>query len=144
MHRRIKRKKNRTLSCGNMHIVDTYAWLEYFIGSKKGEKAAVIIDDPNEPLITLECCLAELRGWTLREEQDFTELYAIVKGNSEIASVLTRLWIRAAEIKHEVRKTVPGFGLIDSLILAVQEEEHCKVLTGDPHFEGMRDVVFLK
>ncbi|MCD6456175.1 MAG: hypothetical protein J7K81_05235 [Methanophagales archaeon] len=68
-----------------MHIVDTYAWIEYFIGSKKGEKAAVIIDDQNEPLITVECCLAEIR--------------------------------------REVRKTVPGFGLIDSVILAVQEDK---------------------
>jgi hypothetical protein len=91
---------------GKMHIVDTYAWIEYFIGSEKGEKAAVIIDDPNEHLITVECCLAEIR--------------------------------------HEVRKTVPGFGLIDSVILAVQEEKRCMVLTGDPHFEGVKDVVFLK
>lgn len=144
MHRRIKRKKNLTQNCGKMHIVDTYAWIEYFIGSKKGERAAIIIDDPIEPLITLECCLAEIRGWTLRERQDFNEIYATVKCNSEILRVLTRMWIRAAEIRHEVRKTVPGIGLIDSLILAVQEEEHCKVLTGNPHFEGMRDVLFLE
>ena len=129
---------------GKMHIVDTYAWIEYFIGSEKGEKAAVIIDDPNEPLITVECCLAELRGWTLREGQNFNELYAVVKSNSEILRVFTRMWIRAAEIRHEVRKTVPGFGLIDSVILAVQEDKRCMVLTGDPHFEGLKDVVFLK
>jgi predicted nucleic acid-binding protein len=95
---------------GKMHIVDTYAWIEYFIGSEKGEKAAVLIDDPNEHLITVECCLAEIRGWTLRESQDFDEIYAIINGNSEILRVFTRMWIRAAEIRHEVRKTVPGFG----------------------------------
>jgi predicted nucleic acid-binding protein len=54
------------------------------------------------------------------------------------------MWIRAAEIRHEILKTVPGFGLIDSVILAVQEEKRCMVLTGDPHFERMKDVVFLK
>ena len=132
------------MTYGKMHIVDTYAWIEYFIGSKKGEKAAVIIDDSNEHLITVECCLAEIRGWTLRESQDFDEIYAIVKSNSEILRVFTRMWIRAAEIRHEVRKTVPGFGLIDSVILAVQEEKRCMVLTGDPHFEGMEAVVFLE
>lgn len=88
--------------------------------------------------------MAEIRGWTLREEQNFNEIYAIVKSNSEILRVFTRMWIRAAEIRHEVRKTVPGFGLIDSVILAVQEEKRCMVLTGDPHFEGMHDVVFLE
>lgn len=143
MHRRIKRKKSLTLTYGKMHIVDTYAWIEYFIGSKKGEKAAVIIDDSNEPLITVECCLAEVRGWTLRERQEFNEIYAIVKSNSEILRVFTRLWIRAAEIRHEVRETVPDFGLIDSVILTVQEEKGCRVLTGDSHFEEMKDVVFL-
>jgi hypothetical protein len=93
-----------------MQIVDTYAWIEYFIGSKKGEKAAVKIDDPNEPLITVECCLAEIRGWTLREGQNFKEIYARIKSNSEILRVFTRMWIRAAEIRHEVRKTVPQLG----------------------------------
>ncbi len=132
------------MTYGKMHIVDTYAWIEYFIGSEKGEKAAVIIDDQNEHLITVECCLAEIRGWTLREMQNFNEIYALVKSNSEILRVFTRMWIRAAEIRHEVRKTVPGFGLIDSLMLAIQEEKRCMVLTGDPHFEGMKNVVFLE
>ena len=68
---------------GKMHIVDTYAWIEYFIGSKKGEKAAVIIDDPNEPLITVECCLAEIRGWSLREVQNFDENLRRVKVKRE-------------------------------------------------------------
>jgi len=72
------------------------------------------------------------------------KIYAVVKGNSEILRVFTGMWIRAAEIRHEVRKTVPGFGLFDSVILAVQEEKRCMVLTGDPHFEGVKDVVFLK
>jgi predicted nucleic acid-binding protein len=127
-----------------MHIVDTYAWIEYFIGSDKGEKAAVIIDDPTEHLITVECYLAEIRGWTLREKQIFDEIYAIVKSNSEILRVFTRMWIRAAEVRHEVRKIVSGFGLIDSVILAVQEDKRCMVLTGDPHFKEMNDVVFLE
>jgi hypothetical protein len=35
-------------------------------------------------------------------------------------------------------------GLIDSVILAVQEEKRCMVLTGDPHFEEMNDIVFLE
>jgi hypothetical protein len=75
------------MTYGKMYIVDTYAWIEYFIGLEKGEKAAVMIDDPNEHLIMVECCLAEIKGWTLRERQNFNEIYAIVKSNLEIKTV---------------------------------------------------------
>jgi hypothetical protein len=32
----------------------------------------------------------------------------------------------------------------NSLMLAKQEELGCKIITGDPHFKGEKDIIFLK
>lgn len=49
--------------CGDMaYLLDTYAWVEYFIGSKKGEFVRGMVEDENSVIYTPECCLAELKG----------------------------------------------------------------------------------
>ena len=43
--------------------------------------------------------------------------------------------------KIEVKK---DFGMIDAIILAVQGTYKCKIVSGDHHFQDMKDVIFLK
>ena len=126
-----------------MYIVDSYAWIEYFIGSQKGTIVKSIIEEGREVLITIECNIAELKGWCLRESVDFEELYTIVRANSEIHSIQTEDWLNAAQIRHEMRSTMRDFGMIDSILVAVQRKHNCKIITGDPHFQDIKDVLFI-
>lgn len=126
-----------------MYIIDAYAWIEYFKGSKKGENAAEIIDSQKVRSITLECTLAEIKGWAMREGADFKKLHDVVVCNSDIVHITAEDWLDAAEIRHEARKKIADFGFIDALILAVQKRTKYKILTGDPHFTGLKDVVLL-
>ncbi len=89
-----------------VYLIDTYAWVEYFIGSKKGEKVKKIIEDENNVILTPECCLAEIKGWAIRENMDFEELYNIVRKVSDIQCILTQDWLDAAVIRSEMRKTI--------------------------------------
>ncbi|VVB96234.1 tRNA(fMet)-specific endonuclease VapC [uncultured archaeon] len=124
-------------------LIDTYAWVEYFIGSKRGEKVKKIIEDENNTILTPECCLAEIKGWAIRENVDFEELYSITRKVSDIRCILTRDWLDAATIRSELRKTKKGFGMMDALIIAQQKRTACKVVSGDPHFEHLKDVIFI-
>jgi predicted nucleic acid-binding protein len=126
-----------------VYLVDAYAWVEYFIGSKKGERAAKVIDDPALEIQTLESTLAEVRGWALREGRDFEALYSVIKRNSDIIHTPLEEWLEAAKIRFEIKKRVPGFGIIDALLIASKQAHGSKVLTGDPHFKGMADVMYL-
>ena len=126
-----------------MFLVDAYAWVEYFIGSKKGERAAKVIDDPGVEVQTLESTLAEIRGWALRVGRDFEALHGVIKRNSDIIHTPLEEWLEAAKIRFEIRKRVPGFGMMDALLVASKQARGSKILTGDPHFKGMADVIYL-
>ena len=126
-----------------VYLIDTYAWVEYFRGSKKGERVKKIIEDENNVILTPECCLAEIKGWAIREDMDFEELYSIVRKVSNVQCILTQDWLDAAAIRSELRKTKKGFGMMDALILSQQKRMGCKVVSGDAHFEDLRDVVFV-
>lgn len=126
-----------------MFLVDAYAWVEYFIGSKKGEHAARVIDDPTVEVQTLESTLAEIRGWALREGRDFEVLYGVIKRNSDIIHTPLEEWLETAKIRFEIKKRVPRFGMMDALLIASKQAHGSRILTGDPHFKGMADVMYL-
>lgn len=126
-----------------MYLIDTYAWVEYFAGSERGKKVKEIIEDENNIIITPECCLAEIRGWSIREKLDFDELYSIIRKISDIQCILTQDWLGAALIRSEIRKNRKDFGMIDALIMAQQKRMGFKVVSGDPHFKGIKDVIFV-
>ena len=140
----MKGKNLSTKTSGEaVYLIDTYAWVEYFTGSKRGEKVKKIIEDENNAILTPECCLAEIKGWAIREDMDFEELYSIVRKVSDVRCVLTQDWLDAASIRSELRKTKKGFGMIDALIIAQQKRVGSKVVSGDPHFEDLKDVIFV-
>lgn len=126
-----------------LYIMDSYAWIEYFIGSSKGEIIkSMILDDKNK-FLTVECCLAEIKGWSLRNQDDFDRLFRIIRANSGIVSVLEHDWTLAGQERFDQRKTQKDFGLIDAVILIKQKEFNCKVISGDKHFKNLKNIIFL-
>ncbi len=127
-----------------LYLLDTYAWIEYLIGSDKGKTVKKIIDESSNECLTLESSLAELKGWSLKDDFDFTVVLGAVRNNSHLESIEFEDWIIAAEIKAKMRKTLPDFGLMNALLLAKQKKHGGKIVTGDPHFEKLPNAVFLK
>ncbi len=125
------------------YIIDSYAWVEYFIGSKKGEILKKLLSDEENNFFTIECCLAELRGWSIRNNQNFRELLEIVRANSLILKISEADWISAGEEGYNQKRIQRDFGLIDSTLLIKQKELHCKIITGDQHFKNMKNIVFI-
>ena len=126
------------------HIVDSYAWIEYFIGSEKGEIVKKLFLDEKNQFLTVECCLAEIKGWAIKNNQDFDKLYKIIRANSNIVEIAEYNWIEAAIERAEQRKTKKNFGLIDAVLLVKQKELNCKIISGDTHFMGIKNVIFLE
>lgn len=87
--------------------------------------------------------MAEIKGWAIRENIDFEELYSIIRKVSDIQCILTQDWLEAATIRSELRKTKKGFGMIDALIIAQQKRIGCRVVSGDHHFQHLKDVIFI-
>ena len=51
---------------------------------------------------------------------------------------------KAAEIVDELGQKRRGMGIADAVMLATARKVNAKVVTGDKHFRGIKDVVFLK
>jgi len=126
-----------------MYLIDTYAWVEYFIGSNKGKVVKKVVEEEKNVIAAPECVLAELKGWAIRESIDFEELYTVVRKLSDIQCITTIDWLEAASIRSEMRKTSKDFGMIDALIIAQQKRLGYKIVSGDPHFENIEDTIFL-
>lgn len=126
------------------YIVDACVWIEYFRGTSIGKKAAKIIDNPATELSTIETAVAEIKAWALKNDVAFPELETIIRHNSDITHLTTEDWLRAAELRYEIRKKIKDFGFLDAVIVAVQERAKGKILTCDTHFAKLEDVVFLK
>ena len=118
------------------YIVDTYAWMEYFGGNQKYKN---YLD--NTYLKTSILSLGELsRSFTRKgikqEEQD--ELLEFVKKKSYIIPITEELIIYAGRLAEQDK--IP---LADAIIYANASPLE-KLLTGDDHFKGKKNVEFIK
>ncbi len=43
-----------------LYIIDSYAWVEYFRGSPKGEILRALFLEEENTFATIECCLGEI------------------------------------------------------------------------------------
>ena len=126
-----------------IYIIDTYAWVEYINGSDKASILIKLFKDQNNRFITMECCIAELAGFSLKKDIDFKKIFDLVKTNSIILPVLMKNWIEAAKIKYELRENIKHFGLIDAILVSKQKEIKAKIVSGDSHFKTLKNVVYI-
>jgi predicted nucleic acid-binding protein len=125
-------------------VIDSYAWIEYFKGSKRGLSVRNYVEKENSATPTI--VIAEISRKLLREilagretavgresKLDFIKTSTFVV---ELTEEIARL---AGEIDVERRKIVKDWGLADSIILATARMEKAKVVTGDKHFVDLKN-----
>lgn len=125
-----------------MNIVfDTYAWIEYFLGTDKGKKVESYLKD-NEIitpiLVIIEMnCKADKEGW------DFESILEFIKSKSVASFISWDIANMSSKNYLEQRKHHKDFGLIDTIILSTARVNNSKILTGDKHFSGLEEAIFL-
>lgn len=125
------------------YLIDTFAWVEYFRGTEKGGMLRNLLNNSKNEFITIECCIAELKMWTIKSKINFQAIFEVVQANSTLCPIILEDWLNAAEIREEMRKTRKKFGLIDALLLSKQKQDKCKLISGDPHFKNLPNVAFM-
>jgi len=126
------------------YIVDAWAWVEYLIGSEHGERVNEILVEDGSEAYTCAITLAEVISKVAREGRDTQAAYAMLSGNSQIVNLDEVLSLEAGLLHFEMRKTSKDFGLADAYVLATARKLKSKVLTGDPHFKGLKEAIFIK
>ena len=131
-------------------VVDTYAWIEIFIGSKKGQKAKDYLEKATE-VYTPDTVLAEVARKYLREgmNQDdikdrlrtITEASDIKPIDIEVALEAARTYILLADEAKKQGLKAPS--LFDAIILASAKLLGAKALTGDEHLKIFPETLWI-
>jgi predicted nucleic acid-binding protein len=125
------------------YIIDAHAWIEYLTATDAGKKVKTIFEENNNEIYTCAVTLAEVISKTAREGHDVETAFDILVSNSEIISVDDQLSKKAGLTHAEIQKTKKDFGLADAYVLATARSTKSKILTGDPHFRGIKDAFLI-
>jgi len=123
------------------YVMDSYAWLEYFMGTEAGRRVKEIIDSETDEKLTPSICLAEIYAKILKaEDEEKAELRrAFIKSRSALIPLTEELAVEAAKADVPMKRKVQGWGLADSIVLSTARNRKGKVVTGDPHFRGLAE-----
>lgn len=124
-----------------MIVMDTYAWIEYFLGTKKG---VIVKEYFDNNLITPSIVLIEISCKSAKENWNFKELLQFIKSKSNIKGMNEEVIEKIGEVYLEERRKKPKFGMIDAAIWAIAENLQAKIITGDEHFKDFKEVILLK
>ena len=119
-------------------VIDSYAWIEYFSGTSSGEKAKEFIESGSAA--TSAITLAELQEKYLRERWDSFELdLKYITTKTMLVPMDRHISLLAGKINFQNKKEKKGWGMADSIILATARISSSIVVTGDRHFEGIKE-----
>ncbi|HYB75404.1 MAG TPA: PIN domain-containing protein [Nitrososphaerales archaeon] len=131
-------------------VADAYAWIELFSGTRNGEFAKARMEEA-ETVITPDSVLAEIARKYLREgmkEETTRQRLSTILEASEPAFIDDDIAIEAGKAYLQLEKRAKASGLekpslFDALVLAVARRHDGKVLTGDTHFEGLPETIWI-
>lgn len=127
------------------YVIDSYAWIEYFMGTDLGKRARLIVESSEEK-ITPTICLAEVYAKTLKTSgQELAEKQRVfIKEKSVLAALDEPIAVESAKIQTKMKKEIEGWSMADSVVYATSLLKKAEVVTGDEHFMNLKSVVFLK
>ncbi len=116
-------------------VLDSFAWIEYFSGSLRGEKVREYVQRGIATTPTI--VLAEISEKYARMRLDPGGRVVFVRSRSVVIALDEELALLAGRISYERKKTVKGWGLADSIMLATARRLKARVVTGDSHFKDL-------
>jgi predicted nucleic acid-binding protein len=131
-------------------VVDSYAWIELFLGTAKGERTRRLISEAEE-IRTPDIVLAEISRKYHREQLDTRTVRArleTISSTTIVTEIDINLALRTGTTYRELaekakRERLDTPGLLDAIILATAREYDSSVVTGDDHFRGLPETIFL-
>ncbi|MBI4362722.1 MAG: PIN domain-containing protein [Euryarchaeota archaeon] len=118
-------------------LVDSFAWLEYFRGTDRGKR---VLDHLRKHEIHVSVLNLYEVAYRVEEEAGegrAREFLRSLEAHATVHPVGREEALAAARIKRERKQ----MGAVDCHVLATARLHGLKVLTGDPHFEGLKEVI---
>ena len=133
------------LNSGNTeYLLDTYAWIEYFIGSEEGLKVKNLLE--HQFIHTSVISIAELSDKYHRENlsSEWQKRYQFIISKSSIVPCSLKVMKNSGFRKLELRKKHKSIGLVDAIIIETAIQLDLILVSGDLHFETIENIFYLK
>jgi len=124
------------------YIVDSYAWVEYLEGSPMGAAVERFLEAAQASW-TPTPVVAEVTSKAIRTGKDPAVAWQVMRSWSQVLPLDADAARAAGALHAQQRKRMRDFAMTDAIVLAFARRLDATVLTGDPHFRGMRGVQFL-
>ncbi len=128
----------------NSYVIDAWTWIEYLTGSTRGAKVKEILEANETEVYTCAVTLGEVISKVTREGREVEAANDMLLSNSQVVNVDEKLSLQAGLLHYEMRKQRKDFGLADAYVLATAKKLKAKIVTGDLHFENIKEAVLLK
>jgi predicted nucleic acid-binding protein len=93
--------------------------------------------------VTPAIVVAELSEKYKRLNREFGPRYDFVKAGASVVPLEEELARVVGEISFERKKSVKGWGMADSIVLATGRRSGSKIVTGDLHFRDLAEETVL-
>jgi len=131
-------------------VVDTYAWIELFIGSEKGRIVKEKLGSAEE-VYTPDIVLAELARKYAREGIELSVVEGRLSKISEISRIIPidkGIAMKAAEVDRELKDKAKKAclrepSLVDAIVLATARALNANLITGDQHFKEESETIWI-
>jgi len=131
-------------------VIDAYAWIEFFIGSKQGHEVKEILEEAEE-IYTPGTVLAEIARKYIREGVDDKTVDArlqVIASASNITNVDVEIALEAVRCYSEIVKCAKKSklntpSLFDAIVLGTGRSLKSKIVTGDEHFRNLPETIWI-
>ena len=132
------------LSENTEYLLDTYAWVEYFIGSDEGKIVKELIE--SEKIYTSIISIAELSDKYYREglTDEWEGRYKFIVSKSNIILCNLEIAKNAGPRKWELRKTIEKIRLAEAIIIETAFQNELTIVSGDPLLKSLDNILLLK
>lgn len=121
-----------------MNVVDSSAWIEYFVGGSNADEFAHAIEAADELIVpTLTVYEVFKRMAQLGGESAALEAVAVMLTAASVMDLTASVAIEAARVS-----LAEGLAFADSVVLASARLEGATLWTQDAHFRGYEGVEF--
>ena len=124
------------------YVVDSCAWIALLDGTATGARVEKLLEASEESW-TPTPVLAEVISKAVRRGKDSAVAWEAIRAWSLVAPLDAETARAAGGLHATYRARVRDFALTDAVVLAFARKLSARILTGDPHFRGMKGVEFL-
>jgi predicted nucleic acid-binding protein len=122
-----------------MILVDSYGWIEYFIGGRLADRYARYIETTEEKILPTIIIYEVYKKLKVKMgEQEALEAYAYML-NADVVPLTEDVALKAADIS-----LATGLGMADAIIYATAMNNNAKLVTSDPHLKNLESVAFIE